>query len=39
MCGVFFSLRWGFVVTGRLSLVAVCGVLTVVASRVVELGL
>lgn len=35
----FFSLRWGFVVTGRLSLVAVCGVLTVVASRVVELGL
>ena len=37
VCGVF-SLRWVFVVTGRLSLVAVCGLLLVVASRVVKHG-
>lgn len=34
LCVWVFSLRWGFVVTGRLSLAAVCGLLIVAASRV-----
>lgn len=39
LCVGFFSMCWGFVATGKLSLVAVRGVLTVAASRVVELRL